>query len=97
LLEKENTMTARVIIPKISYCKLPPDTLGEWRAPKGIHPAVPGTIAIDARLKGKLKMEVLIHELLHEFHPDLSEESVELTGNLIAEALHQQGFRETRE
>lgn len=90
-------MTARVIIPKISYGKLPPDTLGEWRAPKGIRPAVPGTIMIDHRLKGKKKMEVILHELLHEFLPDLSEETVELVGGLLAEALHQQGYRETRE
>lgn len=46
-------------------------------------------IMVDARQPLVLKLEVLVHEVLHAIHPDLSEEAVAYTGTKLAEAVNE--------
>lgn len=52
------------------------------------------TIEIDPRLKGRKKMEILIHEALHILNPDMSETKVLDQGRRIANLLWKQHFRQ---
>jgi len=52
------------------------------------------SITVDTRLKGRDKLDTLIHELLHAEHPDMSEEDVERTATNIASVLWGEGWRE---
>lgn len=52
------------------------------------------TIEIDPRLKGRKKMEILIHEALHILNPDMSETKVLEQGRKIANLLWKQHFRQ---
>lgn len=52
------------------------------------------TIEIDPRLKGRRKMEVLIHEALHILNPEFSETKVIEQGRKIANILWKQHFRQ---
>jgi len=51
-------------------------------------------IWLDDRLKGKAKLDTLIHELLHAEHPAMSEEDVSRTATNIASVLYGEGWRE---
>ena len=53
-----------------------------------------GIIEIDPRLKGRRKMEVLIHEAIHLLNPDFSETKVVEQGRRIANLLWKQHFRQ---
>ena len=50
-------------------------------------------ILVHNRLTGEERLEVVIHELLHAFFPDLAEESVTNAGEGIAKVLWQIGVR----
>lgn len=50
-------------------------------------------ILVDKRLEGETRLDVLIHELLHAHHPQLSEESVTQTATEIARVLWRLGYR----
>lgn len=52
------------------------------------------TIEIDPRLKGRKKMEILIHEALHILNPEMSETRVLDQGRRIANLLWKQHFRQ---
>lgn len=52
------------------------------------------TIEIDPRLKGRKKMEILIHEALHILNPEMSETKVLEQGRRIANLLWKQHFRQ---
>lgn len=52
-----------------------------------------GTIEIDQRLKGKRRLETLIHEFLHFRHDHWTEEKVELEGEAMARFLWKYGIR----
>lgn len=52
------------------------------------------TIEIDPRLKGRKKMEILIHEAIHLLNPDMSESKVLEQGRKIANLLWKQHFRQ---
>ncbi len=52
-----------------------------------------GTIRIDSRLKPQHFLDTLIHELLHREIPDLSEECVQETAEIIAKHLWEKNFR----
>ena len=51
-------------------------------------------ILVDSRLKGKDRLDVLIHEMLHAHHRQLSEEAVTQTASDIAEVLWKIGYRD---
>lgn len=57
---------------------------------KSKHPR----IILDARMRGRKKLEVLVHELLHALNPTQSEEHVEQQGKDIARVLWSLGYRE---
>lgn len=52
-----------------------------------------GTIEIDPRLKGKRRLETLIHEMLHHRNPHWIEEKVETEGEILARFLWKHGIR----
>lgn len=52
------------------------------------------TIEIDPRLKGRRKMEILIHEAIHLLNPEMSESKVLEQGRKIANLLWKQHFRQ---
>lgn len=51
-------------------------------------------IIIDSRLRGRKRLEVLVHELLHAMNPTISEEHVTQQGKDIARVLWTLGYRE---
>ena len=83
----------RVPLPSVTYRKLPRGCFGLWKDTR--QPMrLPGKIQIDYRLKNKILLDTLIHELLHEFLPDLTEERVTTVATCIAEVLWDHRFRE---
>jgi Zn-dependent peptidase ImmA (M78 family) len=54
-------------------------------------------IILDARMRGRKKLEVLVHELLHALNPTQSEEHVEQQGKDIAKVLWALGYREVQD
>ncbi len=90
-------MTKITKIPPISYKKLPRGIHGFWIAPakKDIH--YPGRIEIARGLSSKKLLEALIHELLHEYFPDVTEEKVTTVAMCIGKALWAHRFREVSE
>lgn len=51
------------------------------------------TIRVDKRLKGRKRLNRIIHEALHGAMPALREENVESAGNYISRVLHHLGYR----
>ncbi len=49
---------------------------------------------LDARMRGRKRLEVIVHELLHALNPTQSEEHVEQQGKDIARVLWTLGYRE---
>ena len=60
---------------------------------KAKHPR----IILDARMRGRKKLEVLVHELLHALNPTQSEEHVEQQGKDIARVLWALNYREAND
>jgi hypothetical protein len=57
-------------------------------------PTVPGKkIKVDSRLHGERELEVIIHEVLHAAHWDLSEEAVDEAARDLARALWRIGYK----
>ena len=53
----------------------------------------PGRIRIHRRLRGLIRLDTLIHELLHEFNPKWTERRVKRTATRLAKILWSQGYR----
>lgn len=53
-------------------------------------------ISVSPKLKGKLQLEVFIHELLHAEFDEMSEEEVDNRARSIANYLWKIGYRKTR-
>lgn len=53
-----------------------------------------GTIEIDPRIKGKRRLETLIHEMMHHRHPHWTEEHVAKEAEVMAKFLWKNGVRE---
>jgi hypothetical protein len=51
------------------------------------------TIVLDPRLKPKKHFEIIIHEMLHQLHPEMSETKVKQASKRLARFLWQYGFR----
>jgi hypothetical protein len=56
-----------------------------------------GEIIIDPELRGKARLEVLLHEVWHACQWDLPEWMIKRFGEVAAEAVHAAGFREIPE
>ena len=54
-------------------------------------------ILIHSGLKGRHKLTILTHELLHALFPTASEEHVEQAGKDISKVLYSLGFREVQD
>jgi hypothetical protein len=63
--------------------------MGVWREPGLIH--------IDPRLKPRKHLEILIHEMLHEVFPPLSETAVTKGAKRICSALWNAKYRRIKE
>lgn len=57
---------------------------------KAEHPR----ILVDENLRGRKRLEVIVHELLHALNPTQSEEHVDQQGKDIARVLWSLGYRE---
>lgn len=53
-------------------------------------------IWLDDRLKGRKKLNTLIHETIHASRPDLTEQEVEVLANDIETVLSGEGWRESK-
>jgi hypothetical protein len=51
------------------------------------------TIVLDSRLKPKKHFEIIIHEMLHQIYPDMSEAKVTRSSKKLAKFLWAFGFR----
>lgn len=60
----------------------------------GMAHADDNIIEIDARLKGKKRLEILIHEALHLLNPEMSEEDVILQSQKICLTLWKLNYRQ---
>ena len=52
-----------------------------------------GLIEVDERLKGKKKMEIIIHEVCHLLNPEDSEEEVVRKSIVLTKTLWHEGYR----
>lgn len=50
-------------------------------------------IVIDSRLKPKKHFEIIVHEMLHNIYPDMSETKIKLSARKLARFLYQYGYR----
>lgn len=71
---------------KIKYCKL-----GKQKVWGFAHSD--GLIEIDERLKGKKKMEIIIHEVMHLLNPTDDEEEVVRKSVLLTNTLWHEKYR----
>lgn len=75
--------------PRIRYRKLGRERAhGLWVRGNGRD-----EVWLDSRLKGRHKLTVAIHELLHSIEPDWSESRVQAASQMISHKLWEMGFR----
>ncbi len=54
-------------------------------------------IRINQKLRGRARLDTIIHEVLHAAHWDLGEEAVEATATDLARILHRLGYESCEE
>ena len=74
----------------IRFTTLKGQAYGYTYSQKAVHPR----IVIDAGLRGRKRLEVIVHELLHALNPTTSEEHVTQQGKDLARVLWTLGYRE---
>ena len=52
-----------------------------------------GVIELDSRLSGRFGLGILVHELLHEYFPDMSERQVARAATRISKGIWQMNYR----
>jgi hypothetical protein len=52
-------------------------------------------ILVDSRLKGRARLETIVHEVMHVLQPTASEEHITLSARDMARILWALGYRET--
>lgn len=52
-----------------------------------------GTVTVDARLRGRQQLEIIIHEAFHEIFPDLTEQQVQRSSATLTRTLWHEGYR----
>jgi hypothetical protein len=70
--------------PKIRKCGTSKTPFGTWDK---------GCIKIDPRQEPSEMMDTLVHEILHEAQPEITEEGIERIANLISDILWREGYR----
>lgn len=55
------------------------------------------TIWLDKRLRGRRRLEITLHELVHLLYPEESEEHVDAAGKLLSKVLWKEGYRKVEE
>jgi hypothetical protein len=93
LLEKKKFMKRYPALPKIRYVdpKKLEGNLGFWESPK--NTGRPGAISISNKIDPLGTLETVLHELLHEYFRDTTEEKVSETAARMAEVLWREEYR----
>jgi len=55
------------------------------------------TIWLDKRLRGRRRLEITLHELVHLLYPEETEENVDAAGKLLSKVLWKEGWRKVEE
>lgn len=87
-------------LPKIVYEKLGSSRpshkkgartpFGIWKEGKG---GLPGKIVVDPRQSDYEMMDTLVHEVLHEAQPEITEDGIVRVSRLISRVLWKEGYR----
>jgi len=75
------------------YARLRGRAAGWSITPDEKRPDLERKVLIDARLRGRARLETEIHEGIHQLLPDLCEETVEAAGRDLARILWALGYR----
>lgn len=75
------------------YARLRGQAAGWSITPDERRPDLHRKVLIDARLKGRARLETEIHEAIHQLFPDLAEETVCDAGRDLARILWALGYR----
>lgn len=75
------------------YARLRGRAAGWSITPDERSPHLQRKVLIDARLRGRARLETEIHEALHQLFPDLAEETVSGAGRDMARILWSLGYR----
>jgi hypothetical protein len=75
------------------YARLRGRAAGWSITPDERRPDLARKVLIDARLRGRVRLETEIHEALHQLFPDLAEETVTAAGRDLARILYALGYR----
>lgn len=75
------------------YARLRGRAAGWSITPDERSPHLERKVLIDARLRGRARLETEIHEGLHQLFPDLAEETVSGAGRDLARILWSLGYR----
>lgn len=75
------------------YARLRGRAAGWSITPDERRPDLERKVLIDARLRGRARLETEIHEALHQLVPDLAEETVSAAGRDLARILYVLGYR----
>ena len=84
------------LLPKIVYIKLgrnKPTHKNGCKTPFGVW--IDGLIKVDPRQDAYEMLDTIIHEVLHEAQPEISEEGIERISNLLSATLWREGYRKT--
>lgn len=75
------------------YARLRGRAAGWSITPDERSPHLQRKVLIDARLRGRARLETEIHEAIHQLFPDLAEETVSGAGRDMARILWSLGYR----
>lgn len=78
----------------LRFTRLRGNAAGWAYLPDAKNPAMKRKILIDSSLKGRPRMETIIHECLHACYPTVSEEHITDSARDIARVLWTLGYRE---
>jgi hypothetical protein len=84
-------------LPQVRYVEFTKkqDAWGRWIPP--IKHNRPGIVEVDSRLEPSAELDTLLHELLHEYFRDTTEEKVDETATLMAAVLWREGYRKVKQ
>ena len=85
-------VSKKVQFVKIGRVKLIHKKLGREQA-WGLADVYTNKIWLDPRLRGKRRLEITVHELMHLLYPRECEENVEHAGKVISRILWREGWR----
>jgi hypothetical protein len=89
-------MADKVNLPKVVYAKLGSSRPklqknGKSKTPFGIWSD--GIIKVDPRQEPSEMLDTLVHEILHEAQPEITEEGIERISEMISAVLWREGYR----